>query len=276
MLFESSLPAGFLRKAYGEYVFYEPPSIDLIVSCIGALNSGAGDCLPVSAVEEHRAVYILQSRQSILKYNRLRSWKLRLLKGVGVGWGRKNCLVDEFRNLARLAGSELVPRTHGYGCRRVWGFLLEEYLLVELFDGASTLDEALMRRGAADLLPKVFELFDGMLREGFCHLDPHPGNILVMPGSELKLIDFEGCSFDVSDRSFCMGFCLGRFYNFWFGRYMAEADYDRAVYDFFGDADEVFRAVYERFKTKVSRKVVHRCFSEPSMRAAFIDACLQR
>ena len=276
MLFESSLPAGFLKKVYGGHVFYTPPGIDLIVSCVDALNFGAADCLPVGAVEEHRAVYILQSRQSILKYNRLRSWKLRLLKGLGVSWGRKNCLVDEFGNLAGLAGSELAPRTHGYGCKRVCGLLLEEYLLVELFDGASTLDAILLRGGVADFLPKIFALFDKMLHEGFCHLDPHPGNILVMPGGELKFIDFEGCSFDVSDRSFCMGFCLGRFYSFWFGQYMAEADYDRAVYDFFGSMDEVFWAVYERFKSKVSRKVVHRCFSEPSMRVAFIDTCLQR
>lgn len=276
MLFESSLPSGFLKKAHGEYDFYTPPNIDLIVSCIDALNSGAADCLPVSVVEENRAVYILQSRQSILKYNRLRRWKFRLAKGVGVGWGGKNCLVDEFRNLARLAGSELAPKAHGYGCRRVWGLLLEEYLLVELFDEASTLDAVLLSGRAADFLPRIFELFDRMLREGFVHLDPHPGNILVLPGGELKFIDFEGCSFDVSDRSFCLGFCLGRFYNFWFGRYMTEADYDRAVYDFVGDVDEVFRAVYERFKSKVSRKVVHGCFSKPSMRAAFIDACLKR
>jgi predicted unusual protein kinase regulating ubiquinone biosynthesis (AarF/ABC1/UbiB family) len=67
-------------------------------------------------------------------------------------------------------------------------------LTMELVDGIRITDTAAMV--AAGIQPqavaqKLIEIFTEMiLRDGFFHADPHPGNLLVQPGPRLVLLDF--------------------------------------------------------------------------------------
>ncbi|MGH7814938.1 MAG: ABC1 kinase family protein [Candidatus Binataceae bacterium] len=73
-------------------------------------------------------------------------------------------------------------------------FTTRRVLTMELVDGIKISDiEALERAGidkhkVAQLLIETF--CDQVLRDGFFHADPHPGNILVQPGPRLILLDF--------------------------------------------------------------------------------------
>lgn len=88
-----------------------------------------------------------------------------------------------------FAGSSdvLVPRVYReYTTRRV--------LTMELMDGIKITDvEGLERAGISKqaVAQKLTETFCAqILRDGFFHADPHPGNILVQPGPRLVLLDF--------------------------------------------------------------------------------------
>ena len=148
----------------------------------------------LDVVEEGRAVYLLSREGAVLKYNRIRHWKSRLRKSFAFLSAKgKYCLLDEFNNLSRLSGSDLVPQVYGYGYRRVLGLLKHEYLVLEYFDGSLSVDDALRSKGEIPevILPRIFDLFTSMLDQGFVHMDPHPKNILVTSDGLLKLIDFE-------------------------------------------------------------------------------------
>jgi predicted unusual protein kinase regulating ubiquinone biosynthesis (AarF/ABC1/UbiB family) len=88
-----------------------------------------------------------------------------------------------------LAGDPavLVPRVYReYTTRRV--------LVMELVDGIKITDVAGLDRAGISrhaVAQKLTELFCAqILRDGFFHADPHPGNILVQPGPRLVLLDF--------------------------------------------------------------------------------------
>lgn len=230
--------------------------------------------------EDGRAVYLLENEEAVLKYNRLNHWKKRVKKHFGLpnGFG-EYCLSNEFVNLRRLAGSRLVPRVYGFGHQRR-GLLRDEYLLIEFLAGAITVDEFMQKNPDAldDVLLSVVRLFFNMLDDGFVHMDPHPKNILLNEMGEACFIDFECCSFDVSDRDFAMAFCLGYFYHFWFRRFVDEKCYDHVVlgslkiFDF--KPDNIFLAVYQRFKdAKVSRKIRYACLSSRRHRKRFSNSC---
>ena len=279
MFHRGRLPSGFsgVGAKHGRFKSYFAPDFAYLNSVLGHfMSSGEAKSDGLIAIKhsEERAVFYLREAGCLVKRNRLRRWRFRYAKGLSLHTD-KNCLVDEFINLVNLSSSGLAPQVYGYGYRRVFGALLEEYIFTEFLDGAQSLDDQLV---SGDLSPQqallsVISLFSKMIDEGFCHLDSHPGNIMVMPGGDLKFIDFEGCAFGVPERYFSLAFCLGRFYRFWFHRYMSEVEYDEVVFSFAcsSDLDEAFRAVYERFKReRISRRRVNRCFSDKGVRELFI------
>ena len=90
------------------------------------------------------------------------------------------------RNLADRS-DVVIPRVYrDLSTRRV--------LTMELLDGIKVTDVAAIERAGIDkhqVAQKLIEIFTEMiLRDGFFHADPHPGNILVRPGPQLVLLDF--------------------------------------------------------------------------------------
>jgi len=90
------------------------------------------------------------------------------------------------RNLA-VRNDVVVPHVyHEFTTRRV--------LTMELVDGIKVTDlDGLARAGIdkQEVAQKLIEIFtEQILRDGFFHADPHPGNILVRPGPCIVLLDF--------------------------------------------------------------------------------------
>jgi predicted unusual protein kinase regulating ubiquinone biosynthesis (AarF/ABC1/UbiB family) len=73
-------------------------------------------------------------------------------------------------------------------------FTTRRVLTMELVEGVKITDIEGLARAAIDkheVAQKLIEIFTQMiLRDGFFHADPHPGNILVQPGPRLVLLDF--------------------------------------------------------------------------------------
>jgi ubiquinone biosynthesis protein len=73
-------------------------------------------------------------------------------------------------------------------------FTTRRVLTMEMVEGLKVTDlEGLARAGIDkhEVAQKLIEIFTEMiLRDGFFHADPHPGNILVQPGPRLVLLDF--------------------------------------------------------------------------------------
>jgi predicted unusual protein kinase regulating ubiquinone biosynthesis (AarF/ABC1/UbiB family) len=90
------------------------------------------------------------------------------------------------RNLAARA-DVVVPRVYReFSTRRV--------LVMELIEGIKITDVAALDRAGIDkhaVAQKLMEVFcEQVLRDGFFHADPHPGNVMVQPGPRLVLLDF--------------------------------------------------------------------------------------
>ena len=90
------------------------------------------------------------------------------------------------RNLAARA-DVVVPRLYReLSTRRV--------LVMELVEGIKVTDVAALERAGIDkqaVAQKLMEVFcEQVLRDGFFHADPHPGNVMVQPGPRLVLLDF--------------------------------------------------------------------------------------
>ena len=90
------------------------------------------------------------------------------------------------RNLAARA-DVVVPRVYReFSTRRV--------LVMELIEGIKITDVAALERAGIEkqaVAQKLMEVFcEQVLRDGFFHADPHPGNVMVQPGPRLVLLDF--------------------------------------------------------------------------------------
>jgi ubiquinone biosynthesis protein len=90
------------------------------------------------------------------------------------------------RNLA-ARDDVVVPRVYReYSTRRV--------LVMELVEGIKVTDVAALERAGIDkhaVAQKLMEVFcEQVLRDGFFHADPHPGNVMVQAGPRLVLLDF--------------------------------------------------------------------------------------
>ena len=95
--------------------------------------------------------------------------------------------MDEMRALLADRSPVRIPRVHRE-------LLTRRLLVQERFDGCTLSDGAQLddwgidRRALADRLLR--STLDQVLRAGFFHADPHPGNIFVFPDGTLGLIDF--------------------------------------------------------------------------------------
>ncbi len=73
-------------------------------------------------------------------------------------------------------------------------FTTRRVLTMELLEGIKVTDIDALERAGIDkhaVAQKLIEIFcDQVLRDGFFHADPHPGNILVQPGPRIVLLDF--------------------------------------------------------------------------------------
>src|SRR5271169_5226896 len=73
-------------------------------------------------------------------------------------------------------------------------FTTRRVLTMELVEGIKVTDIDALERAGIDkhaVAQKLTEIFcDQVLRDGFFHADPHPGNILIQPGPRIVLLDF--------------------------------------------------------------------------------------
>jgi predicted unusual protein kinase regulating ubiquinone biosynthesis (AarF/ABC1/UbiB family) len=73
-------------------------------------------------------------------------------------------------------------------------FTTRRVLTMELVSGIKVTDVDALERAGIDkhvVAQKLIETFlDQVLRDGFFHADPHPGNILIQPGPKIVLLDF--------------------------------------------------------------------------------------
>src|SRR5882672_1177778 len=73
-------------------------------------------------------------------------------------------------------------------------FTTRRVLTMELVEGIKVTDVDALERAGIDkhvVAQKLIENFcDQVLRDGFFHADPHPGNILIQPGPKIVLLDF--------------------------------------------------------------------------------------
>jgi ubiquinone biosynthesis protein len=101
--------------------------------------------------------------------------------------------INEGRNAERVAadfaGVEdiVVPKIY-------WDYTTRRVLTMEYIDGVKVTDSAGLARIGVDASDVakilVFAFAEMIVRYGFFHADPHPGNLMVLPGPKLVLIDF--------------------------------------------------------------------------------------
>ncbi len=75
-----------------------------------------------------------------------------------------------------------------------WEYSSRRVLTMEYIDGVKITDAAGMERIGVDPADVakilVFAFAEMIVKNGFFHADPHPGNLMVLPGPKLVLIDF--------------------------------------------------------------------------------------
>jgi ubiquinone biosynthesis protein len=123
------------------------------------------------------------------------------------GWARRYRVVEFVQGFADALGEELDFRVEARNIAAVApssaiqipvvhrGLSTSQVLVLDFLDGVSVRDAGpLLDRDEADRSGLARSLLDCMLRqmmiEGIFHADPHPGNVLVLPGGRLALIDF--------------------------------------------------------------------------------------
>ncbi|MDG1580053.1 phosphotransferase [Pseudomonas sp. GOM6] len=274
---------GFIHQPLGANRFLIDPQYRLeIQSVLERFFAQPHARTTLDKPEENRGVYLLQGDQHqwVLKFNRLTSWKKQLANF----WGWKKSyglhdLTNEMINLRRISASELTPEVGAYGYRALHGYRLQdEYLLVRFFADHTDVDIRLKQapEQAEQLLEQIFTLFSHMLDQGFCHMDPHPKNILIAPDGPLRLIDFECCAHQVFNRDFTLGFLHGYFYRYWFQRFLAKERYDAVSRDYLQTAhpqldQRTFSTIYLRFRDhKVSRRTRYAILTSQRAQEAFL------
>jgi aarF domain-containing kinase len=101
--------------------------------------------------------------------------------------------INEGHNAERIAADFatvqdiVVPKIY-------WEYTSRRVLIMEYIDGVKITDIEGMKRIGVDAwdIAKilVFAFAEMIVRHGFFHADPHPGNLMVLPGPKLVLIDF--------------------------------------------------------------------------------------
>lgn len=105
-------------------------------------------------------------------------------------------LVGEGRNAERVAaalrhrGDAVIPAI-------VWEWTTRRVLVMDYIDGIKITDVAALRTAGIDTNAVAEILVDAyceqILGAGFFQADPHPGNLLVLPGPRLAILDFGLC-----------------------------------------------------------------------------------
>jgi aarF domain-containing kinase len=101
--------------------------------------------------------------------------------------------INEGHNAERIAADfagvddVVVPKIY-------WEYTSRRVLTMEYIDGVKITDAEGMRRIGVDQWEVakilVFAFAEMIVKHGFFHADPHPGNLMVLPGPRLVLIDF--------------------------------------------------------------------------------------
>jgi len=101
--------------------------------------------------------------------------------------------INEGKNAERIAADFsnvediVVPKIY-------WEHTSRRVLTMEYIDGVKITDVEGMKRIGADAWDVakilVFAFAEMIVKHGFFHADPHPGNLMVLPGPKLVLIDF--------------------------------------------------------------------------------------
>jgi predicted unusual protein kinase regulating ubiquinone biosynthesis (AarF/ABC1/UbiB family) len=101
--------------------------------------------------------------------------------------------INEGRNAERVA-ADLAVRPEFVVPAIVWERTSRRVLTMEYIDGIKVTDVAAMRAAGIDpaavaqLLAEAY--CEMLLVNGFFHADPHPGNLIVLPGPKLAFVDF--------------------------------------------------------------------------------------
>ncbi len=101
--------------------------------------------------------------------------------------------INEGRNAERVARDfadtpdVLVPEIY-------WEHTTKRVLTMEFIDGIKITDLAALEAAGVDRQEVARMLMEAyarqMIRHGFFHADPHPGNLLILPGPQLAFVDF--------------------------------------------------------------------------------------
>lgn len=99
--------------------------------------------------------------------------------------------VREGRNAQRLARA-LAGRPDVRIPAVIWEYTTPRVLTLERLEGTKLLELDALSPDAARRVARtvVDAVLDPLFRTGFFHADPHPGNILLLPGGRIGLVDF--------------------------------------------------------------------------------------
>ncbi len=102
-------------------------------------------------------------------------------------------MIQEARNMEAIAAL-LSYRPEIVIPKVIWEHTTERVLTMEYIDGIKVTDLEEVARAGLDqkkLSRLTVEVYvEMMLRHGHVHADPHPGNLFVLPGDKLAIIDF--------------------------------------------------------------------------------------
>ncbi|UQD53664.1 2-polyprenylphenol 6-hydroxylase [Bacillus methanolicus] len=135
---------------------------------------------------------------------------LARLMELRMDWAKRYQLRDMIEEFAKSLRTELDYRTEGRNAEKIanqftgnstiripkiyWDYSTKKVLTMEYIEGVRVNDLKKMgekgynRKVIAERLAQSF--FHQILIEGFFHGDPHPGNVLVLPGEVIALLDF--------------------------------------------------------------------------------------
>ncbi|MBI3759284.1 MAG: AarF/ABC1/UbiB kinase family protein [Deltaproteobacteria bacterium] len=101
--------------------------------------------------------------------------------------------INEARN-SEIIAANFAHRNDVVVPRIYRDLMTRRVLTMELVEGIKVTDLAALEAAGIDkhqIAQKLIEIFtQQILRDGFFHADPHPGNILVQPGPRIVLLDF--------------------------------------------------------------------------------------
>ncbi|GEM_PF-2976679 len=158
------------RVIFPNHIFYLIPAAHSQSHELAAFLSGTKSFSPLKAPAEGGAVYLMEEAGAVLKCNRLKGLKKRIVKHFGLlGGERHYCLTNELVNLCRLCNSKIVPQVYGFGRQRR-GLVRDEFLLIEHFQSMQTVDEFVLEHPASMdwVLEKVVDLFSSNAHGWVC------------------------------------------------------------------------------------------------------------